>query len=162
MLEIICASSIALSINTCQGEKLNPLAIAEKIEIRDVLKQGMPNSDHLAEIIASESEYRREADREGERHEINAPDESREDGIDQAEQRRREIYSEDRIDRDAEQRRREVYSEDRIDRDAAQRRREEYSQEEREWYEERDRSREDYDNEESKSLEDLFEDWFSE
>ena len=164
MLEIICAGSFALSINVCLGEELSDLTVAEKAEILEsnVIKQDLAiNRGYLAEMIANESEYRKEADREGERHEINAPDENREDRVYRdAEQRRREDGYEGRVYRDAEQRRREDEYEGRVYRDTEQRRREDYSEEEKERYERRDR--EDYESEESRSLLDLFENWLSE
>ena len=136
MLEIICAGYLTLSINVCQNNELSLLTMTKKVEVLNIIKQDLAlDRNYLAEIIANESEYRREADRERERHEINAPDENREDRVYRdADQHRRESESDDRVYRDADQHRRESESDDRVYRDADQHRREEHSEEEREWY----------------------------
>lgn len=153
MLEIICTASLAWSINICQSNELMTLTGTEKVKISDIFQHNTTlNRENLAEYIISESEYRREADRERERLDIrNQDNDHRDRHYRDGEQRRREIeYGEDHRDRhyrDGEQRRREIeYGEDRRDR-----------------YDRRDRSREEYIRiRKGESFQDLIQDWLSE
>ncbi len=70
MLEIICAGSLAWSINVCQGKESLDLALIE-VEISNVIKQDITwDREQLAKGKPYESDYRREADRDREQNEI--------------------------------------------------------------------------------------------
>ncbi len=90
MLEIICAGSLALSINICQGKnsiELNPIQQNIVLDKRGYLAKGEPN----------ESKYRQEADEDLGKDEIEYRDGRGSRDYQEAEQRRREIeYERDR------------------------------------------------------------------
>ncbi len=119
MLEIICAGSLAWSVNVCQGREFFDFALNE-VKVSNVSIQDITlNREQLAKGKPYESEYRREADRDREQNEIINQDRDR-----------------DRIYRDADCYRRDSeYGEgdrDRIYRDAdCYRRNGEYDEEER-------------------------------
>ena len=84
MLEIICAGSLALSLNVCQGKnsiELNPIEQNIALDEKGYLAKGQPN----------ESKYRQETDRELGKDEIEYRDGRGSRDYQEAEQRRREI-----------------------------------------------------------------------
>ena len=90
MLEIICAGSLALSLNICQGKnsiELNPIQQNITLDERGYLAKGKPN----------ESKYRQETDRDLRQDEFEYRDGRGSRDYQDAEQRRREIeYGSDR------------------------------------------------------------------
>jgi hypothetical protein len=93
MLEIICATSIAFSLNVYQSPKpiVNPI-VKETVGVLDVTRQNVAS----AQKYLAQSQYRREVDEDSERHEIDSPDQD---------DSRDENYG-DRYYRDADERRR--------------------------------------------------------
>ena len=147
MLEIICASCMALSINIAKGIETIDSAVIQK----DVLL----NKKHFSNGKLYASDYRREVDtrerQSEERRDREEPEEYQSDyqrEADEAkEEHRTEFPDEDYEERDRQRRGDEEYTEDRRDR--------------HEDYGERDRSREDYEREERRSFPDLIENWLS-
>ncbi|WP_319418942.1 hypothetical protein [Pleurocapsa sp. FMAR1] len=90
MLEIICAGSLALSLNICQRKnsiELNPIQQNIALDKKGYLAKGQPN----------ESRYRQETDRDLGKDEIEYRDGRGSRDYQEAEQRRREIeYGSDR------------------------------------------------------------------
>lgn len=155
MLEIICAGSLAWSINVCQGRESFDFASPEKVKISNVIQQDITSNRRIAKGKPYESEYRRDADRDRDR-ELNEirQDRDRDRIYRDADCYRRESEYDDedrdRIYRDADcYRQEDEYDDDdqdRIYRDAEQRRRSEgeYIQPESSIDYRQDRSRIDY------------------
>ncbi|MEM8673480.1 MAG: hypothetical protein AAGF83_06360 [Cyanobacteria bacterium P01_G01_bin.67] len=64
MLEIICASSLSLSINACQNPELIDLARINQVQTASVMLQKITQPEYLAKGKPHESKYRRQAERE--------------------------------------------------------------------------------------------------
>ncbi len=153
MLEIICAGSLAWSINVCQGRESFDFASLEKVKISTVIQQDItPNRERLAKGKPYESEYRRDADRDRELNEIRNQDRDRiyRDADCYSREGEYDDEDRDRVYRDADCYRQEGEYDnedrDRIYRDAEQRRRSEgeYIQPESSIDYSHDRSRIDY------------------
>lgn len=155
MLEIICASCIALSINVGKGTEIIDSASINKVVISSVIQKNvLLDKKHFTKGKLYASDYRREVDTR-ERHSEDRRDRDDRDSeyqsdyqreADEAKERHRTEFLdedyEDRRDRLRERRGDEEYAKDRRDR--------------HEDYEDRrDRSREDYERGESRSFQDL-------
>lgn len=102
MLEIICASSLSLLIQVCPNTKSIDLALTEKVGISNLIQENIVlDREYLAKGRAYKSDYRREVDRQRERHEIRNRDRDHRD------RNYRDRVNRDRNYRDAERRRRE-------------------------------------------------------